>query len=213
MTGYARSMCAFLILSASSALGGYKARPWNLRQVDSYAARLTSERITIAAEPLYRDDLAAQVFDKNDMVSRGIMPLAVVIFNDNDFPVRVEGASIELIAGDEHVHTLPPGEVAARIFQKGGKNIFIPQSPRLPGEVNADALSDLEHKFLGDKVVAAHDKGGGFLYLHLPVSQGLQGYLSKARIYVPGVYREDDGSRMMFFEVDLQAALSNLPGK
>ncbi len=209
------SACIILVLCAGSGFGGYKARPWSPRPAESYAAQLTSEGVTIAVEPLYRDDMAAQVFDKNDMVSRGIMPLAVVIFNDNDFPVRVDGASIEVIAGDDHVRTLPPEEVATRIFQKSGKNIFIPQTPRLPGgdRTNPDALTDLEHKFLDGKVVGAHDKGGGFLYFHLPVSQELPAYLSRARVYIPGVYREDNGSEMIFFEIDLKPALGNSPGK
>jgi len=204
-----------LALFAGPALAGYKSRPWTPRSAESYSARLTSERVTIAAEPLYNDALAAQVFDKNDIVSRGIMPLAIVIFNDNDFPVRVEGASIEIITGDEHVHTLAPVDVAARIFQKSSKNIFVSQSPRLPGgeRVNSDALADLEHKFLADKTVAAHDKGGGFLYLHSPVPEDLRLYLSNSRVYIPGVYRVDDGSKMIFFEIDLKPALDSSPKK
>ncbi len=44
-----------------------------------------SEAITIAIEPLFTDTLAAQVCDKKDTVTRGIMPLIIAIFNDNDF--------------------------------------------------------------------------------------------------------------------------------
>jgi len=39
--------------------------------------------VTIAVEPLFRDDLAAVVFDKNDIVT-GDYP-SHVIFNGNDF--------------------------------------------------------------------------------------------------------------------------------
>jgi hypothetical protein len=62
-----------------------KQRSWQIRTADDYASRLTSEGVTIAVEPLFRDELAAVVFDKNDIVTRGIIPLAVVIFNGNDF--------------------------------------------------------------------------------------------------------------------------------
>jgi len=113
-------------LACSTLLAGYKSRPWQIRGADGYASRLASEGVTIAVEPLFRDDLAAVVFDKNDIVTRGIIPLAAVIFNGNDFPVRVDAESIELINGDDRLHTLQPGEVVARVFKKGSKGNWIP---------------------------------------------------------------------------------------
>jgi hypothetical protein len=195
-------------------LAGYKARPWSLREPDTYPAKLTSEGVTIAVEALFRDTLAAQVFDKNDMITRGIMPIAVVIFNDNDFPVLVGYESIELINGDEHVHTLLPNEVVARLFAKGSKNIWIPQPlPRRSSgdQLNPDALSDFDHKFLGEKLVEARSRGGGFLYVHLPTTGDPAAYLTDARLYIPDVYRQDKGEKMIFFEIDLKPAIEKAP--
>ena len=78
---------------------------------------------------------------------------------------------------------------------------------------NADALLDFDHKFLSARVVPAHDKGGGFLYLHLPESKDLSGYLADAKVYIPEVYRHDTGNKLIFFEVDLKPALSAGPAK
>ncbi len=195
-----------LLLAGTTAMAGYKARPWTPRALESYPARLASEGVTIALDPLYRDMLAAQVFDKDDMVTRGIMPLGIIIFNDNDFPVTITTGSIELIQGDEHVHTLLPNEAAQRLFAKGGRNVWIPQPvPRMPSanNVNRDALDDLDHKFLNDKIIEAHSKGGGFLYLHIP-SDKIEAYLAGARLYIPDVYRQDKGEKMIFFEIDLK---------
>ena len=211
-----RTPVALLIFALTFAFAGYKARQWSPRAADSYSAKLTSEGVTIAVEPLFRDDLAAQVFDKDDMVTRGIMPMAIIIFNDNNFPVRVEASQIEIIGADEHIHTLPPGEVVSRIFKKGKKNVWIPQPiPRGPiGDgLNADALSDFDHKFLGSKSVAPHDKAGGFLYIHPPSTQDVPGFLSGSRVYIPDIIREDTGTRMIFFEIDLKPAMEILPGR
>src|SRR5437773_11461533 len=79
-----------LLVLVPLVLAGYKARPWSIRPLESYPSRLTSEGVTIAVEPLFLDSLAAKVFDKNDMVTRGIMPVAILIFNENDFPVMVD---------------------------------------------------------------------------------------------------------------------------
>ena len=193
------------------ALAGYKVRPWNIRSAESYPARMTSEGVTIAVDPLFQDALAAQVFDKNDMVTRGIMPVAVAIFNENDFPVMVQGTSVELIAGDDKVRTMYPNEVVPKLFAKGGKNIWLPQPPipKTSGDQpNRDAIEDFDHKFLERKVVAAREKGGGFLYLRVSETKNIRAYLEKARLYIPEVYRYDTGKSMIFFEIDLQPAVA-----
>ncbi len=214
-----RSICylaCWLALITGFALAGYKARPWSPRTPDTYPARLTSEKITIAAEPVILDAQAAQVFDKNDIVTAGIMPLAIIIFNDNDFPVRVEALSIEVIEDDRHVHTLVPGEVVYGLFKKGRRDVWGVPSSRIPTSRdigNPEALKDFELKFLGSKVVPAHGKEGGFLYIHPPASKDLRPYLSNARVYIPEVYREDNGSKLIFFEFDLKPALDSVPAK
>jgi hypothetical protein len=207
---------ALLTLASSTLLAGYKARPWQIRGSDSYASRLTSEGLTIAVEPLFRDDLAAVVFDKNDIVTRGIIPLAVAIFNGNDFPVRVDAESIELINGDDHLHTLQPGEVVARVFKKGNKGNWIPNPvPKVPTSgdgQNEEALMDFEHKFLAGRIIPPRASGGGFLYF--PVSSSApDSYLLASRVYIPDVYRDDTGSQLIFFEIDLKPALEAAPAK
>ncbi len=203
-----------VVIAAAAALAGYKPRPWVIRARENYPAALTSEGVTIAVDPLFKDESAGQVFDKNDIVTRGIMPLAIVIFNDNDFPVAVDGSSVELIQGDEHLRSLPVNEVVHRLYQKGNKGNWLP-IPRKPtiDEGNKDALEDFEHKLLGNKNVAAHDKGGGFLYLQIPGETDLAGYLSEARIYIPEIVREDTGAKMMFFEIDLKPAVKEMPAR
>jgi hypothetical protein len=185
----------------------YKSRPWSPRNRNSYAASLTSENVTIAVEPLFSDALAAQVFDKKDMVTRGIMPLVVVIFNDNDFPIEIDGLSIELIYEDRHLHTLSLDETLARLY-KNEKSWGNQQLPRISKtKLNEDAVADFESKFLYNKVVAPHDNGGGFLYMPAFALGNPAEYLSKSRIYIPNVFRRDNRSRMIFFEIDLNVAM------
>ena len=197
-----------LVWTSAPIRAGYKARPWSVRARDSYRATLTSEGVTIAAEPLFTDTLAARAFDKDDIVTRGIMPLAIIIFNDNDFPVEVEGSSIELIRGSDRLHTLMPNEVVYRLFRKD-KSSWLPQIPKLSkSDPNSDALEDFDHIFLMDKLVAAHGKEAGFLYFQLREPKDLISYLSNSTVYIPNVYRRDNGSRLVFFEIELDAAVN-----
>jgi len=207
------SLLAVLFAWASGAVwAGYKARRWDIRARDAYPSSLTSEGVTIAAEPLFTDALAAEVFDKNDMVTRGIMPLAIVIFNDNDFPIEVDGMTAELIHESEHTRTMVPNEVVYRLF-KNDKSWISRQIPRMSkSELNEDALDDFDQKFLMNPVIAPHDKGGGFLYLHVAGGKDLAAYLSKSVVYIPNIYRRDDGSRMIFFEIELNASIGAQTG-
>ncbi len=184
-------------------LAGYKARNWDVNPRESYPASLTNEGVTIAVEPLFNDALAARVFDKDDIVTRGIMPLAIAIFNDNDFPIEVDALSIELIRDEDHLGTLKPLEAVNRIYRKDKVSMGQP----VPKVANEKALEDFEGKFLTDREIAPHGKGGGFIYIKIYDSKDLASYLSTATVYIPNVYRIDKGSRLMFFEISLDAAV------
>jgi hypothetical protein len=195
-----------VIAVAATGLARYKAPAWEPGPIESYRAFLTSEGVTIAIEPLYTDELAARAFDKKDMITRGIMPFAVVIFNDNSFPVEISGLDIELISKerpDVRIKTMSPNEVTWRLSQRDKKW----QTQRVPrmsqNELDRDMLDDFDKKFLMKKAVESRGKAGGFLYMHLPEKVTAEEFLSGAMFYIPKIYRLDDGSRMIYFEIPL----------
>ena len=195
------------------ALAGYKAKPWAPKGVEAYPARLSSEKITIAVEPMHNDELASQVFDSKSMVTAGIMPLAIVVFNDNEFPIEIEADPMELIVEGERLRTLVPVEVLRRVFPKAASTVVGSRGPstkRLSRDSNP-TLDDLENKFFSSKVIPAHGKGGGFLYLDVPRRPDLSGFLSGAQVYIPEIIRKDTGANMIFFEIDLKPALGTTP--
>ena len=202
-----RILLTFAVVLAAAVTGlAYRAPAWEPGPRESYPAFLTSEGVTIAVEPLYTDKLAATAFDKNDMITRGIMPFAVVIFNDNEFPVEVSGLDIELIHKDRpdvRIKTMPPNEVTWRLSQRD-KTWRTQRIPRLSqNELDRNMLEDFDKKFLMKKTVAARDKAGGFLYLHLPENESAEEFLSGAMLYIPRIFRLDDGTRMIYFEISL----------
>ncbi len=132
------------------------------------------------------------------------MPLAILIFNDNDYAVEVDALSIQLICDNERLRTLSPGEVVSRLY--GKNNPLTGQPASKPA--NKNALDDFENKFLSRKPVSAHGKGGGFIYLPVQAGRNPASYLSAASVYIPNVYRKDTDSRLVFFEINLKAALS-----
>jgi hypothetical protein len=199
-----------VIAAAVTVPARYKAPKWAPGPRENYPAFLTSEGVTIAVEPLYTDELAARVFDKKDMITRGIMPFAVVIFNDNDFSIEVSGLDIELIHKDRpdvRIKTMSPNEVTWRLSQRD-KKWRTQRIPRLTqNELDRDMLEDFDDKFLMDKTVAARGSAGGFLYLHLPETGSIGEFLSGAMLYIPKIHRFDNGSRLIYFEIGLNEAV------
>ena len=197
-------MAAFLLCSAAVLLAAYRAKAWGMGARESYPARLTSEGVTLAAQPLTDDARAAQVFDRKDMVTRGIMPLAILIFNDNDFGVEVDGLSIELLWEGERIRSLTPADAVGRLF---GRTASGPGQPARPS--NRKALEDFDDKFLSRKPVPARGAGGGFLYLPLGERTNLPASLAGAVVYIPRHNRQDDGSRIIYYEIDHKPAVSD----
>jgi hypothetical protein len=199
-----------LAAACTVAMAAYKARPWYPRARESYRAVQTSQGVTVAVDPQFRDNLAAQVFDKNDIVSRGIMPVAIIVFNDNDHPVEINGNSIELILGGEHIRSLTPDQFIPALFKKGASKLGglnpLPRGTSVD-TTTADAQEDFEHKFLASKLVPPHVSAGGFLYFRVPQSPTLPEQLSSATVYIPDLVRSDNNTRLMYFEIEVKPAV------
>jgi hypothetical protein len=210
---------ALLFLAALATPAGYKARPWSPRPIESYPAKLVSEGVTIAADPLFTDALAAQVFDKSDVVARGIMPLAIVIFNSNDFPVDVEGKSIELLQQEDRIHGVDPLFAVQCIYaSKPASRVPIPSPIPLPKitimKSHAEACQDFKAKdFTLLKRVEPHATAGGFLFIQVRNAASLRKTLSESKVYIPNIYRGDNGKGLLYFEIELKPAIDAVPPK
>ena len=199
-------LLVLILAAAATGMARYRAPAWEPGPRESYPAFLTSEGVTIAVEPLYTDRLAARAFDKDDMITRGITPFAVVVFNDNNFSVEVPGLDIELIHKDRpniRIKTMPPNEVTWRLSQRD-RTWHTQRIPRIsPRDLDRNMLEDFDDKFFMNKTVAARSVSGGFLYLHLPQNEKVEDFLSGATLYIPRIFRLDNGTRMIYFEIDL----------
>jgi len=204
-----------LLCAAVPLLAGYKVRPWTPRAIDAYPAKLLSEGVTIAAEPLLNDALAAEVFDDRAIVSRTIMPLAVIVSNSNDYPVEVEASSIEVLADGRRMLPLEPDDAVLQMLKSEKKRkiggIGLPGGIRIKFDTAETALMhDFQRKWLGLKKVEPRTTGGGFIYVPVPAGRDLQAMLAGGRIYIPRVFRPDTGAELFFFEIDLKPAVDAL---
>ncbi len=198
---------------------GYKVRQYAPLPIESYPSRLSSEGLTVAVEPMFTDALAGKAFDKKDIVARGIMPLAIIILNGNEFAVEVAASTIELLISGNRIRSLSP----ERAFQQIFGQTPIPREVRIPSPVpipritvyksNAAALDDFNYKYLGIKRIEPQSLAAGFIYLPVKNSPNLRKDLAEARVYIPDLCRADNGAPMMFLEIDLRPAIEAIPPK
>ena len=145
---------------------------------------------------------------------RGIMPLAIIIFNSNEFAVEVEAGPIELISKGNRIQGVSPDLAFRRIFQRTYRP---PQEVRIPSPVpfprteiaisDETAYDDFLHKYLGYRRIEPKSTAAGFIYLPVENVSSLRQLLAEAQIYIPDLYRVDTGAAMMFLEIDLKPAI------
>lgn len=211
---------AMLIVAAVGLQAAYKVRPWRPLPIESYPAKLSSEGITIAVDPLYTNQMAAKVFDNSEILTRGIMPLAVIICNSNNFAVEVDGRAVELVLREDRLRSLDPLQAVQQIYSKKGvRTVAVPSPIPLPRiklqSGNKDAAQDFTQKSLTAlSKIYPHSTAGGFVYVAVPPPPfRLPQDLVSAKVYIPKLFRGDNGADLLYFEIDLTPALGTAAGK
>ena len=199
----------------------YKTKPFSVSHAKTFAATDSHDGITIAAEPYDQPEKIRQVFDA-DLLRAGYVAVLVVVSNDSDNEIRVDGNSIELTGS--HVDSIwptPTDTVLQDVFfgkhriRSGAPpiGIGIPGrggSSRVGNKDFENARTDFLTKELGDKFVPAHSTAYGFLFYEARNLVGRKVYIPDVRIT-----RSSDpkrvGHALLFFEVDLKPAFQGRP--
>src|SRR5687767_5391256 len=73
---------------------------FEVRPASSYPLRQSADGVTIAVEVFRDRDKTKQAFPKSDLEKLGILPVLVVIANDNDHALPLDRMQVQLITGD-----------------------------------------------------------------------------------------------------------------
>jgi hypothetical protein len=104
---------AVLLLSIVSAFGADKEKPFEPRAIESYSARQTVEKLTIAAEPFSTAAQAREAFGKLNPNQHGILPVLVVMKNEGDQALSLEQMKVEYVSpARDRVEATPASDVA-----------------------------------------------------------------------------------------------------
>lgn len=181
---------------------GYDVKRPEIKPAREYPAHQDFQEVVIAAHPCETQEKVSEFFDTEDLIEKQILPVLIVIENNNDFAVGLRDEQIVLIGPDGTQHSAIPFEdVLLRISMKRPPSAYPTRKEILLQQtVKKDVYADFEQKALGEKMVAPKDSGYGVVFFPLPEEGSVDGY----RLYFPRVFNVTDGEPLIFFEFDLE---------
>jgi hypothetical protein len=180
---------------------GYKIKEFKPKPAKEYAAHQDFQKIVIAADPRLTEAGVLELFDTKKLLEKLIMPVVVVVENDNDFAIRITAEDILMVdSTGAQIPNMPYDEVLLRMTLKNHLGTYSGRKEILLRQVgNKDMVMDFEHKYFGEKLIAPHDSDYGVVFFPVPSSGDLAG----TRLYVPRVQNITSDEPLMFFEFDL----------
>jgi len=200
---YAGRLIALAILVLLfSVLYAYKVKEFRPKPAKEYAAFQDFQNIVLAASPRLTEEGVMELFDTKKLLEKKIMPVVLVVENNNDFAIRLHESEVYLVGPDgARVRSIPFSEVLMKISGKRGA--VSGPSPR-PDVIlrqigDKKMVEDFEHKSFAEKLVAPHDSDYGVIFFPVPEDGSLAG----SRLYIPEVYNITKDEPLMFFEFEL----------
>ena len=187
------------LLVGSTGLAKYKIKGLQIKPALEYVSHQDFQNIVIAAYPYETETRILELFDTDKLYKRQILPVLVVIENNNEFAIQIHEQDVVLIAGDgTHFPSLPYQVVLLHILNKPLTS-YSTQPDFLKKTVDKEMFMDFEHKAFGEKLIAPGGSDFGVVFYWLPRKDNLPG----ARLYLPEIVNISDGEPLMFFEFEL----------
>ena len=170
------------------------------KEASAYAHKMTSEKVTIAAEAFITDDQSKEAFGKVNPWRYGVLPVLVVIRNDSAQALRVDRAQFVYVLPDRSkVEATPASEVR---FLQGPK-----QPQRLPnqappikilkGKQNPLAEWEIEGRAFSAKAIPPGQSASGFVYFQPSTTS------DAASLYISGLINAVTGAELYYFDIEM----------
>ena len=185
------------MLSLNLLLAGYKIRNIAVKPAVEYESHQSLQKVVIGARPFDSEEEILSVFDSKKLFQKGIMPVLVVVENNNDFAIRLDGSDMYLSDGGVNLPSIPYPRVLLAITRKK-KSTYSPHEDVLLRDIrNKDMVADFERKSFGEKLIAPHSSDFGIVFF-----ESIQPS-DETRIYIPNITNLETQEYLMFFEFTL----------
>jgi hypothetical protein len=166
----------------------------------------SDERVTVAADPYDMADKAS-IFTI-PYADVDMLPVFVVITNDGDQPIALNGMKVEFITSKRtKLAPATQDDMYRRLshtHKPGGVPLPFPIPGRSKSAVSNKALDEIQRAQFSARAVEPHSTQAGFFFFDI---DGISTPLPGAHVYLTGV-RNAKGEELMYFEVALEKYLS-----
>ena len=190
-----------LAVSIAAALGADNEKTrFEAKPASSYPHKQTTEKVTIAAEPMETDEQTREPFGKVNPYRYGILPVLLVIQNDSPDAIRVDQMRL--------IYTLPDRTKVEATPAADVRFIHGTQQPKgLPGPTggihvgkppkNPLAEWEIEGRAFAAKMVPAGQSASGFVYFQVPLAS------QAATVTVDGLVDVVTRKELYYFEIPM----------
>jgi hypothetical protein len=164
----------------------------------SFEHHQTNEAVTIGVDPYQTPEKQKTAFGKLDLYQHGVLPVLVVVQNDGQQAIRLEGLKVEYLGPTgNHVDATPASEV--RYLQGPGRPPVVPTGSPLPGKIKKNPLNawEVEGRAFAAKMLPAGQTASGFFYFQTGLQRG-------SKIYLSGLTEATTGKALFYYEIPLE---------
>jgi hypothetical protein len=191
-----------LVLSIATAFAADKQPPpFKAGPANSYPSHQTNDKITMGVDPYVIGDKVKVAFGKVDPYQYGILPVLVVLENDSDVSIRLDGMKAEYVGPNgDRVEATPARDVR---YAKGPQRPSViggpaGAAPKIFGKKNPLDAWEIEGHALSAQMLPPGQAASGFLYFETGLQRG-------ATIYIRGLTEAKSGKELVFFELPLSS--------
>ena len=199
-----------LILSIATAFAADKQQPlFKPGLAASFASHQTNDKITMGVDPYVIGDKVKVAFGKVDPYQYGVLPVLVVVQNDSNVSIKLDGLHAEYVGPNgDRVDATPAHDVRYAVGPKRPSVIDGPAgaAPKIFGKKNPLDEWEIEGHAFAAQMLPPGQTASGFLYFETGLQRG-------ATIYVRGMTDASSGKELLFFELPLSSDSPQAPPK
>ena len=191
-----------LILSIATAFAADKQQPpFKAGHAASYPSHQTNDKVSMGVDPYVMGEKVKVAFGKVDPYQYGVLPVLVVIENDSDVSVKLDGLKAEYVGPNgDRVEATAARDVRYAIGPRRPGVIGGPAgvAPKILGKKNPLDEWEIEGRALSAGMLPPGQAASGFLYFETGLQRG-------ATIYIRGLTEASSGKELLFFELPLSS--------
>ncbi len=187
------------LIGGSTGLARYRIKDLHIKPAEDYGAHQDFQKIIIGAYSYETQGSTLELFDTENLHRRHILPVLLVVENNNDFAIQIHEQDVVLITQDGLRFPSLPYQVVLLHISNQPLTTDSTQPESLRKMVGKEMTMDFENKAFGEKQVAPESSDFGVVFFWIPELDKLPG----ARLYLPDIVNLSEGEQLMSFEFEL----------